>query len=162
MGQVVKNLPAMRETWVQSLVWEDPLEKGTATHSGILAWRIPWTVQSVGLHRVGHNWATFIFTLQPRERGITVIFVFLRWWGMMMFGPFSSSHSAWATLSSFWIRILSCFYSTSNLSKLSVVIARLNVGSHFHLKFNVVYQKNLSRALLNIWIIHSPNVSFLF
>ena len=42
--QVVKNPPAMRESWVQSLGWEDPLEKGMATHSSILAWRIPWTV----------------------------------------------------------------------------------------------------------------------
>ena len=42
--QLVKNLPAKWETWVQSLGWEDPLEKGTATHSHILAWRIPWTV----------------------------------------------------------------------------------------------------------------------
>ena len=41
--QTVKNLPAMQETWVQSLGWEDPLEKGMATHSSILAWRIPWT-----------------------------------------------------------------------------------------------------------------------
>ena len=41
---LVKNPPAMRETWVQSLVWEDPLEKGKATHSSILDWRIPWTV----------------------------------------------------------------------------------------------------------------------
>ena len=44
VAQLVKNLPATRETWVQSLGWEDPLEKGMATHSGILAWRIPWTV----------------------------------------------------------------------------------------------------------------------
>ena len=43
-AQMVKNLPAMQETWVQFLGWEDPLEKGTATHSSILAWRIPWTV----------------------------------------------------------------------------------------------------------------------
>ena len=42
--QLVKNPPALRETWVQSLGWEDPLEKGKATHSSILAWRIPWTV----------------------------------------------------------------------------------------------------------------------
>ena len=45
--QLVKNLPAMRETWVQSLGWEDPLEKGKATHSGILAWR-PMGSQRVG------------------------------------------------------------------------------------------------------------------
>ena len=44
VAQTVKNLPAMRETWVRSLDWEDPLEKGTATHASILAWRIPWTV----------------------------------------------------------------------------------------------------------------------
>ena len=44
VAQLVKNLPAMRETWVRSLGWEDPLEKGMATHSSILAWRMPWTV----------------------------------------------------------------------------------------------------------------------
>ena len=44
MAQLVKNLPAMQETWVQSLAWEDPVEKGEATHSSILAWKIPWTV----------------------------------------------------------------------------------------------------------------------
>ena len=44
VGQLVKNLPEMWETWVQSLGWEDPVEKGTATHSSILAWRIPWNV----------------------------------------------------------------------------------------------------------------------
>ena len=45
VAQLVKNPPAIRETWVQSLGWEDPLEKGAATHSSILAWRIPWTPQ---------------------------------------------------------------------------------------------------------------------
>ena len=44
IAQPVKNLPAMQKTWVQSLGWEDPLEKGNATHSIILAWRMPWTV----------------------------------------------------------------------------------------------------------------------
>ena len=44
MAQLVKNLPAMQETWVLSLGWEDPLEEDMATHSSILAWRIPWTV----------------------------------------------------------------------------------------------------------------------
>ena len=48
VAQLVKNPPAMWETWVQSLGWEDPLEKGKATHSSILAWRIPWTVQYMG------------------------------------------------------------------------------------------------------------------
>ena len=48
VAQLVKNVPAMWKTWVQSLGWEDPLEKGKDTHSSTLAWRIPWTVQSVG------------------------------------------------------------------------------------------------------------------
>ena len=55
VAQLVKNLPAMWEAWVQSLGWEDLLEKGNATHSRILAWRIPWTVQSMGLQRVRHS-----------------------------------------------------------------------------------------------------------
>ena len=62
---MVENLPAMQETWVQSLGQEDPLEKGMATHSSTLAWRIPLTeesgrLQSVGLQRVGHNQANNI------------------------------------------------------------------------------------------------------
>ena len=55
VAQVVKNLPAMQGTWVQSLGWEDPMEKGKATHSNILAWRIPWAVWSVGPQRLGHS-----------------------------------------------------------------------------------------------------------
>ena len=60
MTQMVKNLPTMQETQVQSLHQEDPLEKGLATHSSILAWRIPWTeepgeLQSMESQRVGHN-----------------------------------------------------------------------------------------------------------
>ena len=63
VAQLVKNPPAMWETWVQSLGWEDLLEKGKATHSSILTWRIPWTVLSTGSRRVRHEWATFTFIL---------------------------------------------------------------------------------------------------
>ena len=62
VAQLVKNSPVMWETWVWSLGWEDPLEKGMATHSSILAWRIEWTIHSVGLQGVGHYWETFTFT----------------------------------------------------------------------------------------------------
>ena len=60
--QMVKNLPAMQETWVWSLGWEDPLEEGVAIHSGILAWRIPCTEEPGGqqsreLWRIRHQWA---------------------------------------------------------------------------------------------------------
>ena len=60
VAQMVKNPPAMWKSWVQSLGWEDPLEKGMATPSSLLAWRIPWTeesgrLQSMGSQRVGHD-----------------------------------------------------------------------------------------------------------
>ena len=60
VAQMVKRLPAMQETQVRSLGWEDPLEKEMATHSSILAWKIPWSeepdrLKSMGSQRVGHN-----------------------------------------------------------------------------------------------------------
>ena len=63
VAQMVKTLPAMQETWVQSLDREDPLEKGMATQSSILAWRTPWTeepggLQFMGSQRVKHDWTT--------------------------------------------------------------------------------------------------------
>ena len=70
VAQLVNKPPAMWEIWVWSLGWEDPLERGKATHSSILAWRIPWTVQSVGSQRVRHGWATF--TLLHREQSISL------------------------------------------------------------------------------------------
>ena len=76
VAQMVKNLPAMQETWVRSLGQEDPLEKGMATHSTILAWRIPWTeepggLQSMRSQRVRHDWTTDTFTLY--------MFLWCRW-----------------------------------------------------------------------------------
>ena len=62
VAQMVMNLPAVQETWVRSLRWEDLLEKGMATNSSILAWRIPWTeepgkLEFMGSHWVRHNWS---------------------------------------------------------------------------------------------------------
>ena len=68
--QLVRNPPAMQETWVQSLGWEDPLEKGKATHSSISAWRIPQTVQSMGWQRVRHDRATFTFMKMKTNRSL--------------------------------------------------------------------------------------------
>ena len=67
VAQIVKNLPEMLAIWVLSLGQEDPLEEGMATHSSILAWRIPWTeepgeLQSMGSQRVRHDWGTNTFT----------------------------------------------------------------------------------------------------
>ena len=79
VAQSVKNLPAMQETWVRSLGQEDPLEKEMATHSSILAWRIPWTeepggLQSTRLQRVGHDF-TFTFI---QEVKFSHLYCFLR------------------------------------------------------------------------------------
>ena len=78
VAQMVKNLPQVQEIWVQSLGWEDPLEKGMATHSSFLAWKIPWTeepggLQSVGSQRVRQSWAanTFTFTCPKKHEEIT-------------------------------------------------------------------------------------------
>ena len=65
-AQMVRNLPAVQETWVRSLGWEDPLEKGMAIYCSILPWIIPWTekpgrLQSMGWQRVRHNWVTLHF-----------------------------------------------------------------------------------------------------
>ena len=70
VAQLVKNLPAMQETWVQSLGGEDPLEKGKATHSSILAWRIPWSI----VHGVTKS--------QTRLSAFTSTFIYhgLPWW----------------------------------------------------------------------------------
>ena len=83
VAQRLKHLPAMRENWVQSLGWEDPLEKEMATHSSILAWRIPWTeepggLQSTGLQRVGHVWVTSLsmYTVQ--------VLVYSKWYFVIL------------------------------------------------------------------------------
>ena len=70
MAQAVRRLPAIWETWVQSLGWEHPLEKEMATHSSILAWRIPWTeepggLQSMGSQKVGCDLATNTHNINP-------------------------------------------------------------------------------------------------
>ena len=72
VAQTVRNPPATQETQARSLGQEDPLERGIATHSSILAWRIPWTeehgkLQSTGLQRVRHDWKTNTFKLSKSQ-----------------------------------------------------------------------------------------------
>ena len=64
MAQLVKNPPAMQETWVRSLGWEDPLEKGTAAHSSLLTWRIPWTIYSPWGHKESDETGQLSLSLQ--------------------------------------------------------------------------------------------------
>ena len=73
VAQMVKRLPAMQETQVQSLGWEDPLEKEMATHSSTLAWKIPQTeepdrLQSMGSQKVRHNWVTQLHLLHVMNK----------------------------------------------------------------------------------------------
>ena len=109
-----KNLPAVQETQIQSLGWEDPLEKEMATHSSILAWKISWTeepggLQSMGSQRVGHNWATNTYLLTycclsclPRHRLNAVS------------EPNSYSHESFPSISSFSTPSPSLSYWTKN------------------------------------------------
>ena len=81
VAQMLKRLPTMRETWVQSLGREDLLEKEMATHSSILAWKIPWTeepgrLQSMGSQRVGHDWTTSLL----REVRILIVDSMMKVW----------------------------------------------------------------------------------
>ena len=80
MAQLVNNPPAMRETWVRSLGWEDPVEKGKATHSSILAWTIPWTtVHVVGRSRTRLNDFTFTFHFHALEKEMATHSSILAW-----------------------------------------------------------------------------------
>ena len=91
VAQLVKNQPAMWETWVRPLGWEDPLEKGKATHSSILSQRLWWTVQSMGSQRVRHDWASlssFFLSLSPWQFCVSLF------WGTW-------AHSSWCIQNEF-------------------------------------------------------------
>ena len=100
------GLPAVQETWVQSLGWEGTLEKDMAPHSSPLAWKIPWTEEPCGLHsmglqRVGHNWATSLYNTLLSGRGSSTSFPSF---------PFSSLH--WCYCFYFWNIYLSITFSS--------------------------------------------------
>ena len=73
VARLINNLPAMWETWVQSLGWDDPLEKEMATHSSILAWRIPWTVQFMGSQRVRYDYLKLMADIWSFLRSVVPI-----------------------------------------------------------------------------------------
>ena len=92
-----KELPAIQETWVQPLGWEDPLEKGMTNHSSILTWSVSWTeepihgLQSTGSQRVRHDWATNTFTFLScsafRLRLLPLGHLFIVWYWLLKFLP---------------------------------------------------------------------------
>ena len=81
VAQMVKNLPAMQETWVWSLGWEDPLEKGMATHTGILAWRIPWIEEACRLHKESDMTERLTLLLLSLFTGSRSWDLDISWWG---------------------------------------------------------------------------------
>ena len=110
VAQRLKRLPLMQETQVRSLGWEDPLEKEMATHSSTLAWKLPWLeepggLQSMGLLRVRHNWATSLFTFMHRRR---------KWQPTPMFLPGESQ--GWG---SWWAAVYGVAQSWTWLKRLS-------------------------------------------
>ena len=100
VAQMVKHLSTMRETWVQSLGWEDILEKEVATHSSILAWKIPWTeepgrLQSMGSQRVRYNWPTSLYSVINNSWPVQCTQGMSGWWALteIMWG----ATRAWCT-----------------------------------------------------------------
>ena len=107
VAQLVKNLPAVQETLVWSLDWEDPLEKEMVTHSSIFAWKISWTqerggLQSMGSQRVGHDWATSTNSLPWELSAIVQWLVYSLWyypswelgWGLTFSNPVATAGSS--------------------------------------------------------------------
>ena len=103
--QLGKNPPAMWETWVQSLGWENPLEKGKTAHSCILAWRIPWTVKSMGSQRVRHDWATCAFMLYTLTK---LCYTKALEWSSLVPGPKAKSSSEIMNPTSFTVSYHLC------------------------------------------------------
>ena len=116
IDQMVKNLPAVQETWVWYLGWELPLEKGVATYSSILAWTIPWTeepgrLKSTKSQRVGHNWGINLFRFPGKGMNSFVrncsssfhrdwsIQCFYQQWMRVPIAPHPQQHSLWSV---FW------------------------------------------------------------
>ena len=140
MAQLVKNLPAMWETWVQSLGWEDPLEKGKATHSNILAWRIPWTIQS---KRVRHDWAIFtcFFKFHLHLKGLSEMLLPLSLLSCPWFSPQHKCHytfkdKIWANV--YQTQTLNVLQTQSHLSFTTLI---WSICSQFSLFLAVVFYK---------------------
>ena len=153
VAQMVRRLPTMQETRVQSLVWEDPLEKEMATHSSTLAWKIPWTeepgrLQSLGSQRDGHDWATSLhFSPLPTRRlvpslcshRILCFFQLLFYYPMLQLFPW-------------FMHYLQCYYWVWNcwmLNKKSIVWM-INIRVNY-CQICKMIGKTISVGLCSIW-----------
>ena len=135
MSQTVKNLPAIQETWVQSLGREDPLEKEMATHSSIFAWRIPWTEEPDGLEymrsqRVRNNWSALTCTYAcPEFVSMDLEHLELFWWPQLALRDPPCSYQS----SPFWSFTLELWHSGPVLFS---VVAACNTCTMNHLSYS--------------------------
>ena len=142
VAQLVKNLPAMRETWVWSLGWEDPLDKGKATHSSTLAWRIPWTVHGVAKSRT--QLSDFHFTFPSRTGASSVLFT-----------PVAQCLEQYLTQEGAQVFVERIIHFWMN----SFLILKLFIFNEFwvHLKILSSFQNSILNSKIHFWI----NYSFL-
>ena len=143
VAQAVKRLPAMQETWVQSLGQEDPLEKDMATHSSILAWRIPWTeeparLQSMRSQKIRHDWMTSLHFTSPYIRHF-----FNCKWNLM-----TPCH----LLKPLIEFLLTQSTDPNRNSKVCIVWPHLTIPTPFCVTFHIVTHTLLTLALLQVFI----------
>ena len=139
---MIKNLPSVWETWVWSLGWEDPLEKGMATHSSILAWRIPWTEEpgrlpSMRLQRVGYDWVTFAFFHTKKKKNLWSHLNTIKW-----VHSGSSVNTSWRNDQLFIQLGRKClsWFSLFNSTSLSCFpTSSINLYFKFHLFISLAY-----------------------
>ena len=154
VAQRLKRLPPMQETRVRSLGWEDPLEKETATHSSILAWRIPWTeelgrLQSTRSQRVGHDWVTSLsssrltypvssLTFKPEYLYRAFKFKMFRIWSETWFSPTAQSFP---------------------ISEIAIYLAAYTKNSRSHKWFLLYLYSLYPTYSFSKMYIHPPNLS---
>ena len=135
----------MLETCVQPLGWKDSLKKGKATHSSILAWRIPWTVLSIASQRVGHDWVTFIYTHVPLTS---------KYWSAPDLVTFLVISHSFITINTTWYSDASKFISVFSFQNLLFVYLCLVWMSSQILKFNMVHSHNWNALCHQICFSH--------
>ena len=151
VAQLVKIPPAMWETWVKFLSWEDPPKQGMATHSSILAWRIPWTGWYIGLQRVRHDWATHFTSLLHhhlwkwrRVPGPGILAHF--WWTSFHLSQYSSPH--WKYVESHIMLFTSvCAPLHWNLRLLGHLL--LQKLTHLKWPFNIKWKESVSHWVVS-------------
>ena len=152
---MVKKSPAMQETWVRSLGWEDPLEKDMATHSSILAWRISWTEEagrllSIGYQRVRHNWVTNFYYFHFQNPNLSQIKIINNRtiWPRKKAEKYLSNPFLYFSISK--------IYNINITNIVSVhILTYLPTHNHVHMHIVCIFLNNGEK-----WLFKSKNISF--